>query len=279
MVIASLQRGISLLFRNPFLWLPGLVTGVLGALDLLLQYSFGTFLASRVWIIEALLIPFFIAGAYAQIRSGERGAGTFFTEAKKNYFRVLLPSLLIAFAILATVILLAIPLMFMGITEVILPFAAIGCIIPILFFTFFSDTAAVFEDRGVFECIRRSVEVVMNRPGRVIAFFLVMIGIFILVSLPLAIIWTGLLYDQLLPLASMDPTRVETLTMATLNEMLGYRGIVITAIFYFTWVTIAGSIITVFKAAFYQDTCQSVSDGSPVILQGEYDEKGRWYKY
>ncbi|MCU0632340.1 MAG: hypothetical protein MUC66_05110 [Methanolinea sp.] len=279
MVVNSLKRALVLLSKNPFLWLPGLVTGVLGALDLILQYSFGTFLATRLWFLEALLIPFLLAGAYTQIRSGEGDASAYLAGGMAYYFRILLPSLVIAFAVLATVFLVAIPLAIMGTIGAVLPFVIMGCTIPLIFFTFFFDTAAVFEDRRVFDCIRRSVEVVLNRPGRVVGFFLASFGIVFLVAIPLAIIWTSLLYDQLLPLVSMDPAQIQALSMPILNEMLGFQGILLTAVMYVIGVTLAGNIIYTFKAVFYQETCQGPSQVTPEILQGEFDEKGRWYKY
>ncbi|HII75674.1 MAG TPA: hypothetical protein HA264_01185, partial [Methanolinea sp.] len=64
MVLDSLKRACGLLLKNPFLWLPGLAAGALGAADLLLQYYLGAFLATRLWFIEALIIPFLLAGAY-----------------------------------------------------------------------------------------------------------------------------------------------------------------------------------------------------------------------
>lgn len=279
MVLDSLKRACGLLLKNPFLWLPGLAAGALGAADLLLQYYLGAFLATRLWFIEALIIPFLLAGAYVQIRSGEKGAVAFVAGATAYYFRILLPSLVIVFAVLATVFLVVIPLTFMGLAGTALPFVVMGCTIPIIFFTFFFDTAAVFEDRRVFDCIRRSVEVVMNRPGRVIVFYLVCLGIVVLVAIPLAVIWTGLLYEQLLPLATMDPSQVQAFSVSMFNEMLGQEGILITAIFYLVAMMVAGNIICTFKAVFFRDISDEIpADASPV-QQGEFDEKGRWYKY
>ncbi len=279
MVLDSLKRAFSLLLQNPLLWLPGLAAGALGAADILLQYYLGAFLATRLWFIEALIVPFFLAGAYVQIRSGERGAVAFFAGGTAYYFRILLPSLVIVCAVLATVFLVVIPLAFIGAVDVVLPFVIMGCTIPILFFSFFYDTAAVFEDRRVFDSIRRSVEVVMNRPGKVIVFYLASIGIVLMVAIPLAVIWTALLYDQLLPLASMDPAQVQAFSFSMFNELLGPEGVLITAAFYLVGVAIAGNIVYAFKAVFYRDTCGEMPGSALPALQGEYDEKGRWYKY
>lgn len=280
MVTAALAEAVSTFIRKPVLWVPGLVMGFLAALDIVLQYYFGTFFLTRLWVIEALAVPFLIAGAYSVIRNTGEEPTSFWSGGIRFYFRILVPLLVIVFAILATIVLLALPLSFVGNFTLILPYIVLGSSVPIVFFTFFFDCAAVFEECRVFESIRRSVEVVLNRPGQVIMFFLVAAGIVILVSLPLAVIWTGLLYENLLPLASMDQAALQALSMETLNGMLGSVGIGISALFMFIWFTLAANILLTFKAVFYRHILGQIPQaGTTVPLRGEYDEKGRWYKY
>lgn len=280
MVPAALAEAISTFLGKPVLWVPGLVMGSLAAIDIILQYYFGAFFLTRLWVIEALAVPVLVAGAYTEIRNTGNEPLTFWSGSIQYYFRVLVPLLVIAFAILATIVLLAIPLSFLGNSTLVLPYIVLGSAVPIIFFTFFFDCAAIFEDCRVFECIRRSVEVVLNRPGQVIVFFLVAAGIVILVSLPLMVIWTGLLYENLVPLVSMDQGELQALTMETLNGMLGLGGIGLTALFIFIWFTLAGNILITFKAVFYRQILGQIPQaGKTVPLRGEYDEKGRWYKY
>jgi hypothetical protein len=279
MVLATLPESVSALMKSPALWIPGIVAGILAAGNVVLQYSMGTLFVTKVWYIEAVAVPFLVAGAYSLIRSGDGGVGSFLWGGARCYLRVLLPSLVIAFAILATIVLLAIPLSLVGNPVVFLPYIVFGTAIPILFFTFFFDCAAVIEDCHVFESIRRSVEIVLNRPGQVILFFLALAGVVFLVTLPLMIIWTGLLYESLMPLTTMETAELQTLSMETLNGMLGPSGIGITALVLFVWVTLAGNLVLAFKASFYRELRGRVPQGETVPLQGEYDEKGRWYKY
>ena len=280
MVTAALADAVSTILGKPVLWVPGLVVGCLAAMDIVLQYYFGTFFLTRLWVIEALAVPFLVAGAYSEIRNTGEEPLTFWSGGIRYYFRLLGPLLVIAFSILATIVLLAIPLSFLGNSTLVLPYIILGSAVPIAFFTFFFDCAAVFEDCRVFESIRRSVEIVLNRPGQVIVFFLVAAGIVILVSLPLMVIWTGLLYENLVPLASMDQGELQALTMETLNGMLGPGGIGLTALFSCIWFTLAGNILLTFKAVFYRHILGQVPQaGTTVPLRGEYDEKGRWYKY
>ena len=53
---------------------------------------------------------------------------------------------------------------------VLMAAVSIVIMIPSIILSFFCDTAAVFEDRGVFESIRRSIELVRSRLQEVIVF-------------------------------------------------------------------------------------------------------------
>jgi len=81
------------------------------------------------------------------------------------------------------------------------------------------------------------------------------------------------------PSTTMETAELQTLSMETLNGMLGPSGIGITALVLFVWVTLAGNLVLAFKASFYRELRGRVPQGETVPLQGEYDEKGRWYKY
>lgn len=279
MILSALSEAVSRLLKNPFLWVPGLTLGGLAGADIVLQYFLGTFFVTRFWIVEALAVPFFLAAVYVAIREKAEPALSFVQGGSRYYFRVLLPILVILFAILATIVLLAVPLSFAGDPTVLLPFITLGSAVPILFFTFFADCAAVFEDCRVFESIRRSVEIVLSRPGPVILFFLASAGILLLVSLPLMVLWTGLLYERLLPLTAMDPAELQQVSMETFNGMLGLEGIVISALLAFAWFCLAGNLLLAFKAIFYRELVGEAGQGAITQLKGEYDEKGRWYRY
>jgi len=126
MVLATLAESVSALMKSPALWIPGIVAGILAAGNVVLQYSMGTLFVTKVWYIEAVAVPFLVAGAYSLIRSGDGGVGSFLWGGARCYLRVLLPSLVIAFAILATIVLLAIPLSLVGNPVVFLPYIVSG---------------------------------------------------------------------------------------------------------------------------------------------------------
>ncbi|MDI9632707.1 MAG: hypothetical protein QFX32_01460 [Methanolinea sp.] len=279
MVLSALAEAISALARNPVLWIPGTVMGGLAAADLLLQYYLDPFLVTRLWLVQALCVPFLVGGAYSAVKEGGGTPGSFVAGGARTFFRVLLPLLVVAFAVLATIVLLAIPLSFLGNPAAFLPLVTLGTAVPIVFFTFFSDCAAVFEEKGVFESIRRSIEVVLNRPGAVVGFSIAAAGVALLVSIPLMVLWTGILYDRLLPLATMQHAELQSISMETVNAMLGEAGIIITALVAFFWFALAANVVLAFKAFFYREVVGGLPGGEQFPRGGVYDEKGRWYKY
>jgi len=275
MVLESLRKTFFLLSSTPILWLSGLVIGLFGVMDLAAQYYFGEFVAGRMWIIELIAVPFFVAATMHVIRRGQGTLGVFIEGGVKYYFRILIPTLVIAFAVVLTVLLLLVPLSIMGIAMEMFPFIAAGSAVAISFFTFFYDAAAAFEDAKVFECIRRSIEVVQKNLGATIIFFLVLLAVSAAILLIFALIWTAVLYESLTPLIGMDTAMIESFTPDDLAALIGPQGLAITAVLYMAVIVIIFPFIYTYKSTFFRKYAQPGEDHP----QGEYDSKGRWYKY
>jgi hypothetical protein len=275
MVLESLRSAVSGL-SLPSHWLPGIAGGLFAASFLVLQYYSGLFIAGRLLILEMILFPFFIAGLMYQVRTGERTLGSFFSGGVSFYFPVLLPSLVIFFGVLLTIFLIFIPLMAIGIAGSSLVFVALSVSVSVLFFTFFYDAAAVIEERKVFDAIRRSVEFVLWQTRACLIFYLVFLFVGFVIFLCTLIIWTALLYDRLEPMAAMTQAELQVFTIEQFNTLLGPDGIVITAALLFLAVTVTVSILYGFKACFFRDSAGTTAAGTDL---GEYDEKGRWFRY
>jgi hypothetical protein len=276
MALASLRSALDLL-RSPPSWLPGLAMGIFVASAVVLQYFAGLFIAERLLVLEMITFPFFVAGLMELVRSGERSFSSFAAGGISGYFRVLLPSLIILFAILLTILLILIPLMALGIAEAAVSFMALSVIITILFFTSFYDAAAIIEGRSVFDAIRRSIEFVLQHSRDSVIFYLVSIIISFLVFFGAMVLWTATLYDRISPLASLNATEMQAFTLEQLNALLGVDGIIITSLFLVLAMAVSVSIIYGYKACLFRD----LSEGSveEPVQAGEYDSKGRWYKY
>ena len=153
-----------------------------------------------------------------------------------------------------------------------------GFMIPTVLLTFFYDTAAVFEERKVFDSLRRSVQLVMTHINEVIAFLLVCAAISIGIIFVLMIIWEAFLYDKLEPITRYNETQLQTFTPDQLIALIGPGGMWVTAIILFIGVFLLLPLLYTYKACFFR----KLARGATIIQQqttGEYDSKGRWFKY
>ena len=217
---------------------------------------------------------------FVLIRDDDGNIRTLFAGGSRYYFRVLLPLLIIFFGVMLIFTLVMVTFGLIGATANIGLVSAIsfGFIIPILILTFFSDTAAVFDDTKVFDSIRRSIQLVMTHISDVIAFLLVCAAISTGIIFMLMIIWEAFLYDKLEPITRYNETQLQTLTPDQLIALVGPEGMWITAIILFIGVFLLLPLLFTYKACFFR----KLAHGAAVVNRettGEYDSKGRWYKY
>ena len=274
--------------QTPVLWIPGIVAGLLGAALWVLYNLAGTFFTARLVIIAGLVMVLFIAGTFGLVKKNETGAGTMVREGLHYYFRVLLPWLVILFILLLVfaLIMMVTIVSTAGSTDYEgTGLIAVFVMIPTLFLTFFCDTAAVFEDLRVFSSLRRSIGVVAGHAWEVLGFFVTCVVLSFLDFFVFALIWEGLLFDKLQPLvdyynsSAYNETQFASMfTPQQLVTMIGPDGMWITAAVIFLGVVFLVPLLLAFKACFYRSMI-----GSPVAtvqqMTGEFDSKGRWYKY
>lgn len=280
MVLASLREAVGLITRHPVLWLPGIVLALAGAADLNIEYYGGSFLAGKLWVLQIIILPFFVAGLLAAVKNNDMTFRGFVRNGFSNYFRVLLPGIVILCAALITAVLLILPLSLIGPPgSAVGLYAGIvaGIAVPFIFLTYFFDAVAVFEHEKVFESIRRSIEFTMHHTGLVVKFFLVNIVILLIGFFIIFMIWTMMFFDKLTPLTTMNATELQAVTPVYFTSLLGAGGIIITSIIFAIGALILVTVLSTYKACFYKE----ISGVTPPVatVQGEYDEKGRWYKY
>ncbi|MCJ7742671.1 MAG: hypothetical protein MUO95_08340 [Methanoregula sp.] len=280
MAIVELKEAIILLKRMPSLWIPGIVGGILAAALWVTLNLSGTFFAGRLLLISGLVLILFTTGMLVIIRNNEGDLRTMLAGGIRYYFRVLLPQLIIIFGVIIIVLLANITVGLVGVTSdsSMVTALAIGFMIPTVLLTFFFDTAAVFEERKVFESIRRSIQLVMTHINDVIAFLFVCAGISIGIIFMLMIVWEAFLYDKLEPITRYNETQLQTFTPDQLSAMIGPGGMWITAIILFIGVFLLLPLLYTYKACFFR----KLTRGAVITQQpttGDYDSKGRWYKY
>ena len=277
MVLDTLQKAGGMIRRFPLLGLVGLIAGILGGTTFVIQFYGGMFFTERVGILHLIVLPFFIGGAFQIIQKQDGSPSVFWEGGKKYYLRILLATVVILFVSLVTLLALIVPLTVIGIAAEtgMISLILLVVLIPLAYFTLFYDVAIVFEDRKVLDSLRRSVEVVVSRGFPVFKFIIVNLLIFAGIVLVLLIIWGAALSSQLEPLA-LNTTIDQPISLEAITGALGPTGIQITALLYLIGVTISVTIFYAYKACFFQKYAEKETT-TPIV--GEYDEKGRWYKY
>jgi hypothetical protein len=280
MVLEELKEALGLLRQIPALWIPGIVTGIFAAGIWMIYNNEGSFFASRFILICSLISVFLITGSYVMIMNGSGNIRELITSSVQYFFRVLLPLLVIIFCTLILVSLVAITFSFGGIpvNQEFVGIFAFFIFVPVVFFTIFFDTAAVFENLRVFDAIRRSIGLVTVQSGRVLGFFVISAAVWFAVMFSLMMVWEAVLYDKLEPLTHFNETQIAAFTPEQLIGMIGADGTIITAVCLFLGCLVLLPILTTYKACFFR----SLTKASIPVSQettGEFDSKGRWYKY
>ncbi len=280
MAVAELKEAIALLARMPVLWIAGIAGGASAAIIWLTLFISGAFFTGRILVILLLVMLFFTTGMLSVIRDNNPSVRALFAGGLNDYFRVLLPQLVIGFSLLLIFILCSITFTLIGITTDIglLVVLTFGIMIPTLMLTFFFDMAAVFEDRRVFESIRRSILLVSEHMMEVLSFFIVSALVCAGVAFGLMLIWEAALFEKLKPIMDFTDAQRNAFTPDQLIAMIGQDGIWITALVLFIGVLILLPLMVSYKACFYKQMARK-----PLMIEqqtfGEYDSKGRWYKY
>ena len=100
--------------RYPVIWLAGAGYAVPAALQLVLTLQGETFFSVRLAVLEYLALPFLLAGVYGVLREADSSPRRLLDEGIRNYFRVLLPALVVAFAAVLLLFALFVPLSLLG---------------------------------------------------------------------------------------------------------------------------------------------------------------------
>jgi hypothetical protein len=280
MAIPELKEAVALLVRMRLLWIPGIIGGAFTAIIWLTLFVSGAFFTSRLLVIFLLVLLFFTTGMLSVIRNNEATGRALVTGGLNNYFRVLLPQLVIGFALLLVFMLCTITFALLGLASDIglLVSLTFGIMIPTLMLTFFFDTVAVFEDRRVFESIQRSILLVSEHMMEALSFFVVSALLCAGTIFCLMIVWEAILFDKLKPIMDFTDAQREAFTPDQLFAMIGQDGMWVTAIILFVGVLILLPVLFSYKACFYKKMASTTITVEQQTY-GEYDSKGRWYKY
>ncbi|MDV0442308.1 hypothetical protein [Methanorbis furvi] len=289
MAIQSLGQAFSWMAKTPLVWLSGVASAAILMLGWYLYTTIGVMTAVSVVTVLLFVLPAFLAGTYGIISENSTSAALFGRYAVTGYFRCLLPillTILIAWLIWQFVayLLMAFGMNLMASTQ-----AAMFIFIPVIFFCYFADVTAVVNKLRMFQSIKDSFLRVMNGSIFTAVFYLINVMILLASSFVASFIWTTLAADQLMPLVNMTETELLAITPEEMLALFSEPGVI-----FATFVTLAlcalilVPLFTVYKAVYFKKTAPiqlptreefAAATAAAAEQEGEYDEKGRWYKY
>ncbi len=280
-MIKTIIESIGML-RHLVLWIPGIFAAIIFSISIYLEFTEFAFIAGKILPLGLILLPFFVAGAIYCCREDNYSPATLFTGGKKFFFPVLFPGAILIIIIAFTLILLAIPLNLMGLADMQgLSGMCLGLTLAIMLFALYYDNVAVCEETKIFASLKRSMDLFNVRPFSAFGFMLIMILAGFIVSMFFAMIWGITLADKFTPFINLNMTEQQEIyagyTLSDWQNFLGMEGIFVTAILCGVYILLMMSFFITFKYSVYKKVCDYKPE--PIMPVGEYDEKGRWYKY
>jgi hypothetical protein len=280
MFLKAIKETFSSLARNPSLLITGVYGGIITSLFVWLELIGNSFIAQKVSFIALVFFPFFMGALNHTLSSGDSSFRSFFTGGCKAYFPILLPIIILIGIIVLIVILFTIPLSIMGFGNDMYALSGllIGIMVPVIIFSWYTDNVAVCEKLSVIPTLKRSMELCSREFISTLG-CIVISGMLLLISAFIgAFIWGMILADRFTPYLEMNMTAQREIfsnyTYTDWQAFLGPDGALVSA---FVFGLVAFIFIPFFLVYKYQ--CYSGISNKTVVIAGEFDEKGRWYKY
>lgn len=281
MAVQSLGEAVGWMLRSPYVWLSGLWTAAILLISWYLYTNIGIMTAFSVAFVLAFVLPALIAGTYGIVAESESSFRVFRRYAVCCYFRQLLTSILVFLIAWVFSQFISYMLLVLGFGMGASMQVALFVFIPVIFFCYFADVTAVINEKRIFASVKDSFLRVANGSFSLAVFYLINIGLLILASFVLSLVFAAVAGDALLPVASMTQDEILSLSQDELLAIMsapevvfaGFAAFAVCAVFFVP-------LFTLYKVCFFGRTAALVlPDMPPREPVGEYDEKGRWYKY
>ncbi|HJK56343.1 MAG TPA: hypothetical protein O0X75_03945 [Methanocorpusculum sp.] len=281
MAVQSLGEAVGWMLRSPYVWLSGLWTAAVLLISWYLYTNIGIMTAFSVAFVLAFVLPALIAGTYGIVAESESSFRVFRRYAVCCYFRQLLTSILVFLIAWVFSQFISYMLLVLGFGMGASMQVALFVFIPVIFFCYFADVTAVINEKRIFASVKDSFLRVANGSFSLAVFYLINIGLLILASFVLSLVFAAVAGDALLPVASMTEAELLSLSQDELLAIMsapevvfaGFAAFAVCAVFFVP-------LFTLYKVCFFGKTSLLVlPDMPPREPVGEYDEKGRWYKY
>ncbi len=232
--------------------------------------------ALKISIAGFFLLPFFSGFILSEIaKSCNNGleTGSF---GRVQYFRLLISSIIIySGVVFALLIALLLGTVFgLGESSPVVESVWMFLTLVILLYTFFYDTAIIYDEEKVISSLQTSIRKVKTNPFEYIKFYVILIIWLFITGFAMLFIWSIILSSRFTSIETMDPAAITNLTPHWWVSTLGTDGVIISIVIFAIWSVIAYTSGMAYKAVFYLNP-----ELQEPVISGEFDEKGRYYRY
>lgn len=291
MVLKSLGEAFGHLVKTPLLWLIGIVSAVILLVSYVVYEEVGLLTASSLFIVLLFMLPAVLSGVYGVVYENTNSFSVFKRYALSGYFRCLLPLLLTIVLAFVFSQFIAYLLMLFGVEYAAALQIGMFIYVPLFFFFYFADISAVVNNLRMFQSLKDSTLRVLNGSFSVTGYYLVNIVFMFLAMFMGSFVWAAFAAEPLLSLMDVTEEQLLSYSQEELMELsqsldpsvfadpsLMFAGIL--AVMFMALVFLP--IITAYKVCYFKKTAPfELPELTPEMLEpeGEYDDKGRWFKY
>lgn len=283
MVFTSLTDALRAYVKMPVIW----ITGAAAALSVMLIYLLTLYINETAGLAAMVIFffafPYFLAGTYGVLIDNNKKKGAFKIYARYGFRRCLFPNILL---VLLTWFLMNLAIMLLltfGIAPELALYISLFVVIPLVFFCYFADITAIRHNLTMGQAVKDSARRVALGSFSITLFYLINIAVIFFASFFLSIVMSFVGFEALLPLAEMTEEAILALTPDELISLVmtpeiiraSFISLAITA---FLFVPFFVSYKTYFFKRMLTVHTEAAARHT-VEEDGEYDEKGRWFKY
>ena len=283
MVFASLTQAVKAYVKMPHVWISGIFSALAILLTYYLAFTVSEVAGLAVMVIFFFAFPYILAGTYGVLIDNNKKKGAFKIYARYGFRRCLFPNILLVLLTWFLMNLATSLLLIFGVSPEMALYASLFVVIPLVFFCYFADITAIRHNLTMGQAVKDSAKRVSAGSFSITAFYLMNIALLFFASFFMSFVMSFVGFEALMPLTELTEEAVasmplEELTALVLTPEVIFATVISLAVTALVFVPFFVS----FKTYFFKRML-TVYNGSayhrPAEEEGEYDEKGRWFKY
>ena len=283
MVFASLTQAVKAYGKMPHVWISGIFSALAILLTYYLAFTVSEVAGLAVMVIFFFAFPYILAGTYGVLIDNNKKKGAFKIYARYGFRRCLFPNILLVLLTWFLMNLATSLLLIFGVSPEMALYVSLFVVIPLVFFCYFADITAIRHNLTMGQAVKDSAKRVSAGSFSITAFYLMNIALLFFASFFMSLVMSFVGFEALMPLTELTEEAVasmplEELTALVLTPEVIFATVISLAVTALVFVPFFVS----FKTYFFKRML-TVYNGSAYHRaqeeDGEYDEKGRWFKY